>query len=784
MKKFKTLLTLGILAIAGYAAQASTVIVNSNILTNKTWFRTNTYILQGFIYVKSGATLTIQSGTIIKGDKATKGSLIVERGCQLIANGTLTQPIVFTSNQPVGSKAPGDWGGVILLGNGHVNQPGGTAIIEGGFTAPDGVYGGGASPNDAESSGSLKYVRIEYAGIAFQPNNEINGLTLGAVGAGTTLEHIQVSYSGDDSFEFFGGAVNAKWLVAFRAIDDDFDTDFGYTGKLQFCVALRDPNVADQVSLSNGFESDNDGTGSSLTPITSATMCNITILGGNPSNSAFFNAAARLRRNTQESLYNTILMGYPAGLHIDGTASEANATNNLLQFQNNIIAGCTNALKVNTGSTFDIASYVTSQGGNTILTNNSDAQLTDPYNLSAPNFVPQGGSPALSGASFSNSRLQDPFFTSVSYRGAFGTSDWTKCWTEWDPQNQSYSVNPIDNSPAASITTSDPLTHCTGVNVTFNANTGGGLTYQWYKGSNAQNGATSSNYTNATAGTFKVLVTNTHACTKYSNTLTAVISAPSVTVSNNNLSLCVNNPVALSASSGTATGYQWTQNGSDIGGATSSSYNATTAASYAVRVIDGAGCTAVSSNKVVNSTTPKPTVSINGNSGICPPQTTQLVRNNVSGLTYQWQVYNGSAYTNIGGATGTTYTVSTPGKYRVRGISGTGCSTSNSAAVTITNTCRFAADEATAQNSALSVYPNPFTNETTMAFDLEKESNVVINIYDVTGKLVIEAANGTFNEGENEFKISANELQTGFYVAKVSVNGAETGTVKLIVQKN
>ena len=147
--------------------------------SNKQW------LLQGFVYVEDGATLNIEPGTVIKGDKNSKGTLIIKRGAKINATGTSTQPIVFTSNQAAGSRDYGDWGGIILCGRANNNQPGGEAIIEGG---PDAYYGGGSSPNDADNSGTLQYVRIEFPGIALQPNQEINGLTLGAVGSGTTIE--------------------------------------------------------------------------------------------------------------------------------------------------------------------------------------------------------------------------------------------------------------------------------------------------------------------------------------------------------------------------------------------------------------------------------------------------------------------------------------------------------------------------------------------------------------------------------------------------------------------
>jgi hypothetical protein len=152
--------------------------------------------LDGWVYVKSGATLTIEPGTVIRGSKANKGALIIEKGARIIAEGTASDPIIFTSNQDAGSRSYGDWGGVIVLGNATVNKV--DPVIEGG---PTSTYGGS---DDADNSGVLKYVRIEFPGIAFQPDKEINGLTMGGVGTGTEIDYVQVSFSGDDSYEWFG----------------------------------------------------------------------------------------------------------------------------------------------------------------------------------------------------------------------------------------------------------------------------------------------------------------------------------------------------------------------------------------------------------------------------------------------------------------------------------------------------------------------------------------------------------------------------------------------------
>ena len=246
--------------------------IKGSITANTTIKAIDKNILEGFVYVEAGATLTIEPGAVIKGDKATKATLIIKPGAKIIAEGTVDKPIVFTSNQAKGSRNYGDWGGVVLLGKAPVNKT--PATIEGENIS---TFGG---TDAADNSGTLKYVRIEFAGIAFETDKEINGLTLGGVGSGTTIDYVQISYSGDDVYEWFGGNVNAKHLISYKNLDDDFDTDWGYAGRVQYGLALRDPKVADQCSCSdsNGFESDNDGSGSDASPQTSATFANISIL--------------------------------------------------------------------------------------------------------------------------------------------------------------------------------------------------------------------------------------------------------------------------------------------------------------------------------------------------------------------------------------------------------------------------------------------------------------------------------------------------------------------------
>lgn len=322
-----------------------TTTVQTDVTANATW--SGIVLLKNKVYVKDGVTLTIQPGTIIRGDKTTQGTLIVSKGGKIIAEGTASQPIVFTSSEAAGNRAEGDWGGLVILGKAKNNQPGGVANIEGITATPDTQYGG---TNDDDNSGSLKYVRIEFPGIALQPNKEINGLTFGSVGRATQVDYIQVSFSGDDSFEWFGGTVDCKHLIAYRGLDDDFDTDFGYRGRVQFGLIIRDKDLSDAAGDSNAFESDNDATGSTALPRTKPVFSNITIVGpkgdgtGTLPGGEKFEKAFRLRRNTSTSVYNSLIVGWEKGLSIEGNednylASGADSTT--VFAHNNVLAGFT-----------------------------------------------------------------------------------------------------------------------------------------------------------------------------------------------------------------------------------------------------------------------------------------------------------------------------------------------------------------------------------------------------------------------------------------------------------
>jgi hypothetical protein len=333
------------------------VIVNAadSIVTNTTWTSNNVYQLNGLIYISNNATLTIQPGTVIRGNSGNS-SLIVARGAKLIAEGTQCNPIVFTSNQAAGSRSPGAWGGVIMLGRAKHNL-GTNNLIEGLLSNDARNFHGGT--DDADNSGVLKYVRIEYSGFQLSTNNEINGLTMGSVGNGTILDYIQVTFNDDDAFEWFGGSVNARHLIAYKTKDDDFDTDNGYSGTVQFALGVKDRNISDQ-SQSEGFESDNSATGiAGQLPKTSAKFYNITQIGGfpcasnadgtgiAPSTLFLHRRGARVRRNSDLKIVNSILMNNWRGLFVDdaivsGQATQPTTVNfneDSAVFRNNIIAG-------------------------------------------------------------------------------------------------------------------------------------------------------------------------------------------------------------------------------------------------------------------------------------------------------------------------------------------------------------------------------------------------------------------------------------------------------------
>ncbi|MGN8059536.1 hypothetical protein ACTJKN_24865 [Pedobacter sp. 22163] len=369
------------------------VAVSGDITSSVTWTAGNVYELSGVVTVRSGATLTIQPGTYIKSSANTpgvkNGVLVIAKDGTINAVGTAADPIVFTSRNLLDGNAgttgtPGDFGGVIILGNATINV--GDKLIEGLDNEAKFHYGGS---NDADNRGTFQYVRIEYAGFQLAANVEVNGLTLGGVGNGTTIDHVQVSYGLDDGFEFFGGTVNASNLIALASDDDQFDFDNGFTGTLSDAVAIADKNATHSTSGgnsdSNGIESDNNASIEdatfSLTPKTHPTLINVSIFGtentGGIAGLGYRNGI-RERRGSEVDLIDVIVSGYNTGIAFD-----ADAPAGVSSISTTSVHGFVNAITTASGTYVD-------GGGNSLVINPTNASY---FGVSQP-WYNTPGSPA------------------------------------------------------------------------------------------------------------------------------------------------------------------------------------------------------------------------------------------------------------------------------------------------------------------------------------------------------------------------------------------------------
>jgi hypothetical protein len=810
---------------------SATVTVTTTITTNTTWTANNTYLLQGQIYVTNGATLTIQPGTVILGDKNTAGSgLFITQGAKLNAAGTDSNPIVFTSNQPVNQRAIGDWGGIILMGKASNNNASGIANIEG--IAPTALtqYGGGANPDDNDNSGILKYVRIEFGGYVYQPNKEINGLTFGAVGRGTTIDFVQVSFSNDDAYEWFGGTVNCRHLVSYRNLDDDFDTDNGFAGNVQFAVALRDPNIADNpsVSTSEGFESDNDAAGDNAVPQTRAIFSNVTIVGplrGNTSATvaAGFKRGARIRRNSALKIFNSLFLDELTGVHIDGTACETNATNGsplnaisasngttnptygVVKYKNNLVAGFIpgNLTQVNTGSTFAINNWFFANSNDSLAS--SSNILINPYgaNFLNPDLRPAANSIALTNYSFVDTTLNTQLLS----------------------------------APIAQTN----LNYCVGAQANqLTATANSDCTLNWYTTATGGTSIATPTPSTASAGTFNYYVSQQNADgyegprTLVTVVINALPATPIITA-NGPTSFCTGGSVELTSNA--TSGNIW----SNL--ATSNSITVTSSASYSVTVTDANGCSSTSNAVNVSvSNSPVPTINSTATSA-CQGETITLTSSPAD--TYLWS--NGATTQTIDVITDGTFTVETTNTNACNGVglsapitltfgtvpTATASFTTSGNVVTFSNSSSNATSyswdfgdqtNSSAQNPVhafagngsynvvltatngncsdtthltvvLSVglqeletigqvvlYPNPAQNEVNVGVYLNELAEVSITIYDITGKLVSQGYSGFLNSGENMVKLNTSELSSGLY-STVITTGKSIKNLRLILTK-
>jgi hypothetical protein len=395
------------------------VVVSGTVRESQTWTNANHYLLRGAVFVEEGATLNIAAGTRVVGESGSVGTLIVKRGGRLNAIGTREQPIVFTSDQPIGQRARGDWGGIIINGRAPLNIPGGEGVGE----ADTGVYGGN-DPND--DSGSLRYVRVEFAGTEFSPDNELNGIAFQGVGRGGTYDYIQVHMNKDDGLEWFGGTADVKHAVITNAADDSLDWTFGWTGRIQFAVVSQRGDDADA-----GIEADNNEFNNELLPRSSPTIYNVTFCGDPDANEGRESArGVLLRRGTAGTLRNFVIQGFKnVGLEVNGTTTLNQANAGALQVGNGVI--------FNTGSggrgfaaTTTLPLFTPSRFADVRLGENPG--LGNCHDHANPVWQPVSGDTLAGGQLAPAVPPNDGFFEVTTYVGAVPPApaeDWTRGWT-------------------------------------------------------------------------------------------------------------------------------------------------------------------------------------------------------------------------------------------------------------------------------------------------------------------------------------------------------------------
>jgi|694.fasta_scaffold75816_2 hypothetical protein len=759
------------------AYPATVTTVSANILTNTTW--SGVIRLENKIYVKNNATLTIMPGTIIRGDKLTQGTLIVTRGAKINANGTASNPVVFTSNEAAGTRLPGDWGGLVLLGLAKNNQPGGVANIEGIVPTTDTQFGGNF---DNDNSGSLTYVRIEFSGIPLEPNKELNGLTCGSVGSGTVIDYVQVSHCGDDSFEWFGGTVNCKHLIAYRGLDDDFDTDYGYRGKIQFGLAIRDKDLSDAPGDSNCFESDNDAAGSTAQPKTRAIFSNMTIVGPKGNGTIVlpvgekFEKAFRLRRNTSTSCLNSLVTGWEKGLSIESSTTAANVTGDSLMFASNTMTNFTNGTNVITSAGISGAFYAGFYGvdGNdstntlsqvnwvnlfTTLGTTPDARLntgsvagttasfTNPkfFSIAAPSvtntvtYCQNAQANAITGTSLPGNTLyyytlavgglgsMTPIVPSTTTPGVYTyyISQKNAAGDESPRAMVTVTVNALPATPT--ISASGSTTFCTGGSVVLSSSSTTGNLWS--------NGSIASTITVSNSGSFSVTVTDANSCSATSTSINVnVSSAPIPTITATSTTACSGDTVILSSS--TADSYVWS-----TGQTTQSIALTASSANITVTTVNANACNGVGMSQPTSVTfTATPTAA---GSFTTSGNVATFTNTSTGAGSYSWDFGD---FSNSS-ASAPTHAYAANGAYTVTLTAINGNCTSTT---TFTVNISVALDEL--QGITLNLYPNPANQEVNIALNgAALESVVVIDQFGRTVKV------------SNVSKINVSDLATGVY---------------------
>ncbi|MEJ7809039.1 MAG: hypothetical protein WKG32_01350, partial [Gemmatimonadaceae bacterium] len=434
---------------------------------NRTFYADTVYLIQGFVHVTTGATLFVQAGTTIKGDFNTLGSsLFIMRGAKIDAQGTASNPIVFTSSQAVGSRRSGDWGGLVIVGNARINRAGtidieGTGTVSG--TAPGTnytvSYGGGTT--DSDNSGTLKYVRVEFAGFGPALNQELNAFTFAAVGSGTTMDHLEALAGLDDSFEFFGGQADAKYLVSYESGDDHFDMSEGYQGRLQFLIGYQSAPVTQRTGAGQPSDDlqgiENDGcngagctNGQDSQPLTIPFVSNFTLVGSGTTSNVGSGGGygMMLRRGTGGYYVNGVLARWPRGaISLRDVATFARAAAAVTPDLTTTDLAVRNVLVVEAPVVFQAASATQFSFDLTANSIDNSASTFASLFLAVPatptgtttaadfDWTPAAGSAAAQGglATFTG-RLQTragTVITGTSYRGAVNPNGQDKWWQGW-----------------------------------------------------------------------------------------------------------------------------------------------------------------------------------------------------------------------------------------------------------------------------------------------------------------------------------------------------------------
>lgn len=428
--------------------------VQGNITANQSWSADSTYIVSGFVKVLAPAKLTIAAGTRILGDSAVAGSaLFILQGAQIDARGTAAQPIVFTSQRAVGSRQPGDWGGLILVGRGIINR-GGKVVLEGTTaSSTDSVFINGGTDN-ADNSGILQYVRVEFAGYPVLQNAELNSFTFAAVGSGTTIDHLQAMAGLDDSFEWFGGAVDSRYLVSYEAGDDHFDAAEGYKGRNQFMIAYQDTLLRARAGLLGGPSSDPqafeiDGCsasgcalGPASTPYNMPVFANFTLVGTGSATISGQNGGVGmvLRQGTGGTFVNGIVARFPGrGLSVRNEFTDTLRMRDSLTVRNLLMAG--NAANFDVAGTnfgqasnFANAAIEESSATPSSLFLSLPAAGANPTSAAQLDWTPAAGSPAATGGLTAFPAIiaarAGTFIIPTAYRGAADPAG-PKWWAGW-----------------------------------------------------------------------------------------------------------------------------------------------------------------------------------------------------------------------------------------------------------------------------------------------------------------------------------------------------------------